>query len=113
MTCLFCKIANREIDADIVYEDVDVVAFRDIHPQAKHHILVIPRRHIATLNDADDSDAELVGRLMLAARHLAKELGVAEDGYRLVMNCNRDGGQTVFHVHLHLLAGRPFHWPPG
>ena len=113
MNCLFCKIASGEIDAEILYEDVDVVAFRDIHPQAKHHVLIIPRRHIATINDAEDSDAELVGKLMLTARHLAKELGVAEDGYRLVMNCNRDGGQTVFHIHLHLLAGRQFHWPPG
>jgi len=113
MDCLFCNIASKEIDAEILYEDVDVVAFRDIHPQAKHHILIIPRRHIATINDAGDDDAELIGKLMLVARHLAKELGVAEDGYRLVMNCNRDGGQTVFHIHLHLLAGRQFHWPPG
>ncbi len=113
MSCLFCKIANGEIDADIVYEDVDVVAFRDIHPQAKHHILVIPRRHIATVNDAEEQDAELLGKLLLTARRLARELGVAEDGYRLVMNCNRDGGQTVFHIHLHLLAGRQLHWPPG
>ncbi len=113
MNCLFCKIANKEIDAEIVYEDAHVVAFRDIHPQAKHHLLVIPRKHIATLNDAQDDDAELLGRLLLAARHLAKELGVAEDGYRVVMNCNRDGGQTVFHIHLHLLAGRQMHWPPG
>ena len=113
MNCLFCKIASGEIDAEILYEDVDVVAFRDIHPQAKHHVLIIPRRHIATINDAEDSDAELVGKLMLTARHLASALGVAEDGYRLVMNCNRDGGQTVFHIHLHLLAGRQFHWPPG
>ncbi len=113
MSCLFCKIANGEIDAEIVYEDVDVVAFRDIHPQAKHHILVIPRRHIATVNDAEEQDAELLGKLLLTARRLARELGVAEDGYRLVMNCNRDGGQTVFHIHLHLLAGRQLHWPPG
>lgn len=113
MPCLFCKIANKEIDAEIVYEDTHVVAFRDLHPQAKHHLLVIPRRHIATLNEAEDDDAELLGRLLLTARHLAKELGVAEDGYRVVMNCNRDGGQTVFHIHLHLLAGRQMHWPPG
>lgn len=113
MPCLFCKIANKEIDAEIVYEDTHVVAFRDLHPQAKHHLLVIPRRHIATLNEAEDDDAEVLGRLLLTARHLAKELGVAEDGYRVVMNCNRDGGQTVFHIHLHLLAGRQMHWPPG
>ncbi len=113
MACLFCKIANKEIDAEIVYEDTHVVAFRDLHPQAKHHLLVIPRRHIGTLNEAEDDDAEVLGRLLLTARHLAKELGVAEDGYRVVMNCNRDGGQTVFHIHLHLLAGRQMHWPPG
>jgi len=112
MACLFCKIAHKELDAEIVYEDTHVLAFRDIHPQAKHHLLVIPRKHIATLNDAQDDDADVLGRLLLTARHLAKELNVAEDGYRLVMNCNRDGGQTVFHIHLHLLAGRQMHWPP-
>ncbi|MFN2121995.1 MAG: histidine triad nucleotide-binding protein [Candidatus Promineifilaceae bacterium] len=113
MLCLFCKIANGELDSDIVYEDADVVAFRDIHPQAKHHILVIPRRHIATINDTSPEDASLLGKLFIVARHLARDLGFAEDGYRLVMNCNRDGGQTVFHIHLHLLAGRQMHWPPG
>lgn len=113
MKCLFCKIANGELNSDIVYEDVDVVAFRDIHPQAKHHILVIPRRHIATINDTDAEDANLLGKLFIVARHLARDLGFAEDGYRLVMNCNRDGGQTVFHIHLHVLAGRQMHWPPG
>ncbi len=111
MDCLFCKIASGDIDADIVHEDEAVVAFRDIAPQAPHHILVIPRRHIATLNALDD--AELGGRLVLAAQRIAADLGVAEDGYRLVMNCNAHGGQTVFHVHLHLLAGRAMGWPPG
>ncbi|MDH3947694.1 MAG: histidine triad nucleotide-binding protein [Gammaproteobacteria bacterium] len=113
MSCLFCKLAMGEITSDIVYEDDDIIAFRDIHPQAPHHILVIPRRHIATVNDANPEDTALIGKLTLAAQRVAKDLGVAEDGYRLVMNCNGHGGQTVFHVHLHLLAGRPMHWPPG
>ena len=113
MNCIFCKLIKGEIASDIVYEDEEVVAFRDIHPQAPHHILVIPRRHIATINDADPEDATLIGKLTLTAQRVAKELGVAEEGYRLVMNCNGHGGQTVFHIHLHLLAGRAMHWPPG
>ena len=113
MSCLFCKLAKGEINSDIVYDDDEVIAFRDIHPQAPHHILVIPRRHIATVNDTDPEDTALIGKLILTAQRVAKDLGVAEDGYRLVMNCNGHGGQTVFHVHLHLLAGRPMHWPPG
>jgi len=113
MSCLFCKLAKGEINSDIVFEDDDVIAFRDINPQAPHHILVIPRRHIATVNDANSEDAALIGKMTLAAQRVAKDLRVAEDGYRLVMNCNDHGGQTVFHVHLHLLAGRPMHWPPG
>ena len=111
--CLFCKIADKELDSDIVYEDDHVVAFNDINPQAPHHILIIPRKHIATINDIDDSEVALMGRLFLAARNIAKQLGVRENGYRVVMNCNRDAGQTVFHLHLHFLAGRSLHWPPG
>ena len=113
MNCVFCKLAKGEINSDIIYKDDEVIAFRDIHPQAPHHILVIPRRHIATLNDASPEDANLMGKLTLTAQQVAKELGVAEDGYRLVMNCNGHGGQTVFHIHLHMLAGRSLHWPPG
>ncbi len=113
MNCLFCKIASGELESDIVYQDETVVAFRDIHPQAPHHILVIPRKHIATVNDAQAEDSALIGKLVLTAQQVATELGVAIDGYRLVMNCNGHGGQTVFHIHLHLLAGRPMHWPPG
>ena len=113
MNCVFCKLAKGEINSDIIYKDDEVIAFRDIHPQAPHHILVIPRRHIATLNDASPEDANLIGKLTLTAQQVAKELGVAEDGYRLVMNCNGHGGQTVFHIHIHLLAGRSMHWPPG
>ena len=110
---LFAKIIRREIAAQIVFEDDDVLAFRDINPQAPVHVLFIPKRAIATLNDATDADAQLLGKLTMAAARWAKSEGFAEDGYRIVMNCNRDGGQTVFHIHLHLLAGRQMHWPPG
>ncbi|MGN6519108.1 MAG: histidine triad nucleotide-binding protein [Dokdonella sp.] len=110
---LFAKIIRREIPADIVYEDEDLLAFRDINPQAPVHVLFIPKRPFATLNDLADGDAALVGKLVVAAARWAKAQGFAEDGYRVVMNCNRDGGQTVFHIHLHLLAGRALHWPPG
>ena len=104
---LFAKIIRREIPADIVYEDADIVAFKDIHPQAPVHVLFVPRKPIATLNDLTPGDAELVGKLVLAAAAYAKREGFAESGYRTVFNCNRDGGQTVFHVHLHLLGGGP------
>ena len=104
---LFAKIIRREIPADIVYEDEHVIGFRDIHPQAPVHVLFVPRRAVATLNDLDDADAEMIGQLVLAAAAYAKREGFAEAGYRTVFNCNRDGGQTVFHVHLHLLAGAP------
>lgn len=110
---LFGKIINREINADIVYEDNEVLAFRDINPQAPTHILVIPKKAIATLNDLDDGDAILIGRMVMVAKSLAVEEGFSEKGYRLVMNCNEAGGQTVFHIHLHLLGGRSFGWPPG
>ena len=113
MNCIFCKLANGEINSDIVYEDDEVIAFRDIHPQAPHHVLIIPRQHIATVNDARQEDTALLGKLTLTAQRVANDLGIAEDGYRLVLNCNNHGGQTVFHIHLHLLAGRPMHWPPG
>lgn len=111
--CLFCKIADKEIDSDVVYEDDHVVAFNDINPQAPHHILIIPRKHIATINDIDMTDTDVLGNLFIATKNIAKQLDVAENGYRVVMNCNRDAGQTVFHLHLHFLAGRPLHWPPG
>jgi histidine triad (HIT) family protein len=113
MPTLFTKIIQREIPAQLVYEDEHVVGFRDINPQAPVHVLFVPRREIATLNDLGAADAELAGRLVLAAAAFAKQEGFAESGYRTVFNCNRDGGQTVFHIHLHLLAGRPMAWPPG
>lgn len=110
---IFAKIIRREIPAQIVYEDEHVLAFKDIHPQAPVHVLFIPKQAVATLNDLSDDQAELVGRLTLAAARYAKQEGFAERGYRTVMNCNADGGQTVFHIHLHLLAGRSLTWPPG
>lgn len=111
--CLFCKIAAKEIPSTIVAESDDWVAFRDINPQAPTHILIVPRKHIPTLNDLEPEDAELVGRLWLAAKALAKKEGVAESGYRTVVNTNAGAGQSVFHLHLHVLGGRTFRWPPG
>jgi len=111
--CIFCKIAAEEIPADVVYTDDQVVAFRDISPQAPTHILVIPREHIATVNDLSEDHASMVGRLTLVAKDLAEEDGLAESGYRLVLNTGPDGGQAVFHIHLHLFGGRPMGWPPG
>ena len=110
---LFDRIIAREIPADIVFEDEHVLAFRDIHPQAPVHVLFIPKRPVATLNDLAPGEEAVVGRLAMAAAAFAKREGFADDGYRVVMNCNRDGGQTVFHIHLHLLAGRAMQWPPG
>ncbi len=110
---LFSKIIKREIPAEILYEDEDVLAFRDINPQAPVHFLVIPKQVIPTLNDVQPQQAELVGKMVLAAQQIAREQGIAEKGYRLVMNCNEDGGQTVFHIHMHVLGGRPMSWPPG
>lgn len=109
--CLFCRIARKEIPATIVAENETMVAFRDINPQAPVHILVIPRSHVSSLNEAND--AALIGNLSLFAAELAKREGVAESGYRTLINTNRDAGQTVFHVHLHLLGGRALGWPPG
>jgi len=110
---IFGKIARGEIDTDFIYEDDDVVAFQDISPQAPTHVLVIPRKPIPTLNDAQPEDAELIGRLVLTAAKIAKQAGIAEDGYRTVINCNAGAGQTVFHLHLHVFGGRPMQWPPG
>ena len=111
--CIFCKIARGEIPSSVVYEDEHVVGFRDLNPQAPTHVLVVPRRHIATLNDLTDSDAEVVGRMYLAAKAVAEADGIAERGYRTVFNCNADAGQAVFHLHLHVLGGRIMEWPPG
>ncbi|HET6725183.1 MAG TPA: histidine triad nucleotide-binding protein [Gammaproteobacteria bacterium] len=111
--CLFCKIAAGELNADMVFQDDDVIAFRDINPQASTHILIVPRRHVPTLNDLDDDDAPLVGRLSMIARDLAAKEGIADEGYRVVMNCMEGAGQSVWHIHMHLLGGRRLGWPPG
>lgn len=111
--CLFCKIANREIPAALIYEDDQLIAFRDINPQAPTHVLIVPRRHIATLNDLEIADEGLAGSMLRRAASIARDAGFAGAGYRTVFNCNTDGGQTVFHIHLHLLGGRPLTWPPG
>ena len=111
--CLFCKVLSGDIPADIVHESDTTVAFRDINPQAPTHVLIIPREHIATINDLDKAQEALVGSLFSAAKEIAKEEGLADDGYRVVMNCNEGAGQSVFHIHLHLLGGRPMVWPPG
>ncbi len=111
--CIFCKIVAGELPADIVYQDDEVLAFRDINPVAPTHILIIPKQHLATANEFSAENQLLIGKLMLTASHLARKLGFSENGYRLAMNCNHDAGQTVYHIHLHLLAGRHFTWPPG
>jgi histidine triad (HIT) family protein len=110
-TCLFCRIIRKEIPATIVWEDAHALAFRDIDPKAPTHVLVVPKVHVASLNEA--TDAGMLGRLMLAAREIAAEEGIAESGYRVVVNTGAGAGQTVFHLHLHLLGGRKFKWPPG
>ena len=109
--CLFCMIAQGEIPADLVNQDDEFIAFRDINPQAPTHILAIPREHVTSLNDA--SDPSLIGNLVLFAKKIAADEGIDESGYRLVMNTNADGGQTVFHLHAHILGGRAMQWPPG
>ncbi len=104
---------NKAIKADVVYEDDDILAFKDINPQAPVHFLLVPKKHIAKLNDLSPDEAGLLGNLILRAKELARENGIAEDGYRTVINCNRNAGQEVFHLHVHLLGGRQFAWPPG
>ncbi len=113
--CIFCKIARGEIPAKLLYQDDQTLAFPDINPKAPQHVLIIPRRHIATLNDLADNEEDtlLSGHILQVAKHLAADLGIAESGYRVLMNCNEGGGQAVFHIHLHLLGGRTMHWPPG
>ena len=113
MSCLFCDIAQKKRPSTAVFEDDTIYAFRDTRPQAPTHILIVPRKHIATLNDLSDTDAALVGKIVLVARDLAAQEGIAEDGYRLVWNCNAMSGQTIYHIHLHLMGGRALRWPPG
>ena len=111
--CIFCKMASGEIQPDVVLENEEILAFRDLNPQAPTHILIIPKRHIATTNDLQAEDAELIGKLVLASKTIAEQEGLSERGYRTVLNCNAEAGQSVFHVHLHMLGGRPMGWPPG
>lgn len=111
--CIFCKMLNGEIQPEVVYENEAVLAFKDINPQAPVHVLVIPRKHIPSLNDLEPEHDVLVGEMYLAAKRVAQLTGIAESGYRTVMNCGAEAGQTVFHLHLHVLGGRPMGWPPG
>lgn len=113
MDCIFCKIAQRKLPVRVIYEDDLAVAFEDISPQAPVHTLIIPKRHISKSLDLKDEDNALIGHLMQIANRIAKEKGIAERGFRVVINCNPESGQTVFHLHLHLLGGRHMHWPPG
>ena len=111
--CLFCKMLTGTIKPDVVYENDSIMAFRDINPQAPVHVLIIPKKYIATLNDLPDTNALLAGELFIGAKKVAALTGIAESGYRMVMNCNADAGQSVFHIHLHVLGGRHMQWPPG
>ena len=113
MSTIFKKIIDREIDADIVYEDKNVLCFKDISAQAPIHLLIIPKKEIKTINDIDENNKELIGEMFIAAKKIAEKLQIKDKGYRLVFNCNEDGGQTVYHIHMHLLAGRKLTWPPG
>ena len=110
MECLFCKIASGEMPANIIYQDDEIIAFDDIYPKTPYHKLIIPRKHIATVNNLLPEDADLVGRMVLVAQKIATELAIATSGYRLVINCNKDGGQAVYHLHVHLLGGCPIPW---
>lgn len=111
--CLFCKMVSGQIKPNTIYEDDDMLAFKDINPQAPVHVLIVPKKHIATLNDLGQGDTQLIGKMHLTAVKIAKDSGVGESGFRTVMNCNADAGQSVFHIHLHLLGGRFLRWPPG
>jgi len=111
--CIFCKIIKGEIPCKKVFENNDILAFNDIKPQAPIHVILIPKIHIEKISDINQSNSDITGKLVLAANKIALDLGINEKGYRLVFNCGRDSGQEVFHIHLHLLGGRSFHWPPG
>ena len=113
MNTIFDKIINKEIPAEIVYETDDILAFKDINPVAPVHILIIPKYNIPTINDIKENDAKILAELFFSAKTIAKDMGIEKDGYRLVMNCNHNGGQTVYHLHLHLIGGRKLGWPPG
>ena len=112
-SCIFCKIVRKDIQSKVVFEDSEVMAFEDVKPQAPVHIIIIPKGHIEKVSDLEDRDADLAGRLILRAKDIANRKNIQESGYRIVINCNKDAGQAVFHLHLHLLGGRSFSWPPG
>ena len=112
-SCIFCRITSHQASANIVYEDDNVIAFHDTDPKAPVHLLIIPKRHIGSINDLTDEDEPLVGKMLVVAKEVAKDLNLNDTGYRLVINTGREGGQAVFHLHMHLLGGRPMHWPPG
>lgn len=111
--CTFCKIINGQIPATFIYEDNDLIAFKDINPQAPVHILIVPKKHIPTIMDIEENSVDLIGKIYLVAKKLALEHGISEQGFRIVVNCNHDAGQEVFHIHFHLLGGRNLAWPPG
>lgn len=111
--CLFCKIRDGKIPAELVFQNDEVLAFNDVNPQAPTHLLIIPKKHVSTVNDLNQEDEVMMGKLFSAAKQIAAEKGLSDDGYRLVVNCNEGAGQTVFHIHMHLLAGRAMTWPPG
>lgn len=111
--CIFCKIASGAVNSDRVYEDDSVLGFRDINPQAPTHVVIIPKRHIPTMNDVSESDPSIFSAIMLAGKKIAESEGISDSGYRIVMNCNREGGQEIFHMHAHLFGGRYMGWPPG
>lgn len=111
--CIFCKIVRREIESKVVFEDNKIMAFEDTRPQAPVHIVIIPKYHIEKISDISEGNIHLIGTLILTAKRIAKERNIQESGYRIVINCNKDAGQEVFHLHIHLLGGRPFGWPPG
>ncbi|MBF0591828.1 MAG: histidine triad nucleotide-binding protein [Nitrospirae bacterium] len=113
MDCIFCKVANKEIKATIVYEDDQVVAFDDLNPQGPMHVLIIPRKHIPTILEITSEDTALVGHMFEVANRIAKERGFAQRGFRMVINCNAEAGQSVYHIHMHAIGGRAMHWPPG
>jgi histidine triad (HIT) family protein len=112
-SCIFCLIANKKIEANIIYETDNLIAFHDVNPVAKLHVLIIPKTHVMNVNDLSEKNVDLAGSMILLAKYLARKFGVDESGYRLVLNTEKDAGQTVFHLHLHLLGGREFSWPPG
>ena len=113
MDCIFCKIINKSLPTELLYEDDQVLAFKDIQPKAPVHALIIPKKHIHSLNESETADLTLLGKLLHTAKELAQQMGHDKNGYRVVMNIGQEGGQTVHHIHLHLLAGRQMHWPPG